>query len=276
MTPDLASLAAQPLWGSYERLAEAALLLGLSTTRVAVAFLLVPLFTAELVPATVRNALFVALGLLGLLVQPPALPVAALGGWQWAVLFGKEAFIGGVLGLLFAGMMWAFEAAGQIVDTKVGSSMAQVLDPLSGHQTSLTGAFLARLAAWVFMSAGGFMLMAGALMESYGQWPVTAAWPGLQPGAVSVFENELGRIMRLALLVSAPALVLLYLVDGMLGLINRFAQQLNVFSLSLSLKAVVAHAVLWMQVGLLVNLLAEDLLQRPSAVLGSLRRLLLP
>jgi len=276
MTPDLASLAAQPLWGSYERLAEAALLLGLSTTRVAVAFLLVPLFTADLVPATIRNALFVALGLLGLLVQPPALPVAALGGWQWAALFGKEAFIGGALGLLFAGMMWAFEAAGQIVDTKVGSSMAQVLDPLSGHQTSLTGAFLARLASWVFMSAGGFMLMAGALMESYGLWPVTAAWPGLQTGAVSVFENELGRIMRLALLVSAPALVLLYLVDGMLGLINRFAQQLNVFSLSLSLKAVVAHTVLWMQVGLLVNLLADDLLERPAVVLGSLRRLLLP
>jgi type III secretion protein T len=275
MTGDLASLADLPLWRSYESLARTALLLGLSTTRVAVAFLLVPLFTAELVPATIRNALFVALGLLGLIVQP-ATPVAVLDGWQWAVLFGKEAFIGGALGLLFAGMMWAFEAAGQIVDTKVGSSMAQVLDPLSGHQTSLTGAFLARLAAWVFMSAGGFMLMAGALMESYGQWPVGAAWAGLRPGAVALFEGELGRIMRLALLVSAPALVLLYLVDGMLGLINRFAQQLNVFSLSLSLKAVVAQLVLWMQVGLLVQLLAEDLLDRPSVALDSLRRLLLP
>lgn len=276
MTPDLAALAELPLWGSYDRLAEAAMLLGLSTTRVAVAFLLVPLFTADLVPATVRNALFVALGLLGLLVQPPAVAVAGWSGWQWAMLFGKEAFIGGALGLLFAGMMWAFEAAGQIVDTKVGSSMAQVLDPLSGHQTSLTGAFLARLAGWVFMAAGGFMLMAGALMESYGVWPVTAPWPGLQPAAVSVFEAEFGRIMRLALLVAAPALVLLYLVDGMLGLVNRFAQQLNVFSLSLSLKAVVAHAVLWMQLGLLVDLLAEDLLARPAVVLGSLRRLLLP
>lgn len=277
MTPDdLSGLADLPLWGSYQQLAEAALLLGLSTTRVAVAFLLVPLFTADLVPATVRNALFVALGLLGLLVQPPGVAATALAGWQWALLFGKEAFIGGALGLLFAGMMWAFEAAGQIVDTKVGSSMAQVLDPLSGHQTSLTGAFLARLASWVFMAAGGFMLMAGALMESYGVWPVTAAWPGLQPGAVSLFEAEFGRIMRLALLVAAPALVLLYLVDGMLGLVNRFAQQLNVFSLSLSLKAVVAHAVLWMQLGLLVNLLAEDLLSRPAVVLGSLRRLLMP
>ena len=261
--------------GAFQRLSDVALLLGLSTTRASVAFLLVPLFTAEVVPATIRNALFVALGMLGLMVQPAA-PVVAFTGWQWAVLFGKEAFVGGAIGLLFAGMMWAFEAAGQLVDMKVGSSMAQVLDPLSGHQTSLTGAFLARLASWVFMSAGGFMLMAGTLMESYGAWPVTSAWPGLAPGAVSLFEAETGRILRLALLVASPALVLLYLVDGVLGLVNRFAQQLNVFSLSMSIKAVVAHAVLWMQVGLLVQLMAEDLLARPSLVMQALRHLLAP
>ena len=39
-------------------LGDTALLLGLSSTRVAVAFLLVPLFTAELIPALVRNAMF--------------------------------------------------------------------------------------------------------------------------------------------------------------------------------------------------------------------------
>src|SRR5918911_3839541 len=100
---------------SYQRLADVALLLGLSTTRVAVAFLLVPLFTADLVPATIRNALFLALGMLGLIVQRAA-PVVAMDGWQWAQLFGKEAFIGGAIGLLFAGMMWAFEAAGQLID----------------------------------------------------------------------------------------------------------------------------------------------------------------
>ena len=38
-------------------LGDTALLLGLSATRVAVAFLLIPLFTAELIPALVRNAL---------------------------------------------------------------------------------------------------------------------------------------------------------------------------------------------------------------------------
>jgi type III secretion protein T len=76
---------------------DGALLLGLAATRVAVAFLLVPLFTAELIPALVRNAMFMSIALLSLLVQPQAGAPLALSTVQWVGLFGKEAFIGGAL-----------------------------------------------------------------------------------------------------------------------------------------------------------------------------------
>ncbi len=254
-------------------LGDMALLLGLSATRVAVAFLLVPLFTSDLIPALVRSAMFMAIALLGLAMQPSAAPLV-LSSWQWISMFAKEAFIGGAIGILFAGVMWAFEAAGQVIDTKVGTTQAQVMDPLSGHQTSLNGAFFARLASWVFMAGGGFMVMVGCLLESYARWPVRAALPSLAEGGAQLFETEFGRIMLLTLLVAAPALVLLYLVDGVLGLINRFAQQLNVFSLSMSLKAMAATWIIWIQVVTLVQLLQDDLLSRGGVVLRSLRSLL--
>lgn len=249
---------------------DAAMLLGLSTMRVAVAFLLVPLFTQDLIPALIRNALFIALALLGLLVQD-ARPVQ-MGGWQWAVLYGREALLGAALGFLYAGLMWSFEMAGQLIDTKTGASQAQVMDPLSGHQTSLTGAFLARLASGVFMASGGFMLFAATLLDSFALWPLHGDWH-LLPTASQAFEAEFGRMLRLALLVAAPSLVLLYLVDGVLGLINRYAQQLNVFSLSMSIKAVVGNLVLLLQLGSLVALLNEDLLARPGVVHHLMKRL---
>ena len=232
-------------------LRELVLLLGLSTARVAAAFLLVPLFTADLIPATVRNAMFLAIALMTLLMQPAAGPLPA--GFALVSLYAKEAFIGGVLGLLFAGVMWAFEIAGQLIDTKVGMSQAQVADPHSGHQTTLTGALFARLASWVFMASGGFMVMMAALFESYSIWPVLSPMP------------------TLAVLVSAPALVLLYAVDVVLGLVNRFAQQLNVFSLSMSLKAVAAAWIVLIQLASLVQLLQDDLLSRGGIVLRTLR-----
>lgn len=253
-------------------LRELVLLLGLSTARVAAAFLLVPLFTADLIPATVRNAMFLAIALMTLLMQPAAGPLPA--GFALVSLYAKEAFIGGVLGLLFAGVMWAFEIAGQLIDTKVGMSQAQVADPLSGHQTTLTGALFARLASWVFMASGGFMVMMAALFESYSIWPVLSPMPTLAAGGVQLLEAEFGRIMLLGLLVSAPALVLLYAVDVVLGLVNRFAQQLNVFSLSMSLKAVAAAWIVLIQLASLVQLLQDDLLSRGGAVLRTLRVLL--
>ncbi len=256
----------------YGPLGDTALLLGLSATRVAVAFLLVPLFTADLVPALVRNAMFLAVALLSVAMQPSAAPLE-LSSWQWITMFAKEAFIGSVIGFFYAGVMWAFEAAGQVIDNKVGTTQAQVLDPASGQQTSLYGALFARLASWVFVAGGGFMVMVGTIVETYARWPVRSPLPTLAEGGAQLFESEFGRVMLLTLLVAAPALVLLYMVDGVLGLVNRFAQQLNVFSLSMSLKAVAATWIVWIQVATLVPLLQDDLLSRGGIAMRTLREL---
>jgi type III secretion protein T len=124
------------------------------------------------------------------------------------------------------------------------------------------------------MASGGFMVMMAALFESDSVWPVLAPMPALAAGGVQLFEAEFGRIMLLGLLVSAPALVLLYAVDVVLGLVNRFAQQLNVFSLSMSLKAVAATWIVLIQLTSLVQLLQDDLLSRGGIVLRTLRVLL--
>jgi len=258
--------------GIFGPLSDTALLLGLSTVRVATAFLLVPLFTSEVIPALVRNAMFLAIALLSLALQPSSAPVV-LTTWQWVSMYAKEAFIGGALGFFFGGIMWAFEAAGQLIDTKVGTTQAMVQDPLSGGQVTLNGALFGRLAAWIFMSGGGFMVMIGTLYESFALWPVRSPAPSLVSDGFRLFESEFGRIMLLTLLIAAPALVLLYLIEGVLGLINRFAQQLNVFSLSQSLKAVAAVWIIWIQLATLVQLMQDDILSRGAIALRVLRAL---
>jgi type III secretion protein T len=254
-------------------LGDMALLLGLSSARVATAFLLVPLFTNDLIPPLVRNAMFLAIALLSLALQPSSAPLV-LTTWQWVTLFAKEFFIGGALGFFFGGILWAFEAAGGLIDSKVGTTQAQIQDPLSGAQVTLTAALFGRLASWVFMAGGGFMVMVGTVIESFAVWPVRAPAPSLLSGGAQLFETEFGRIMLLTLLIAGPALVLMYLIEGVLGLINRFAQQLNVFSLSQSLKAVAALWIIWIQIVTLVQLLQDDILTRGGIAMRTLRTLL--
>ncbi len=258
---------------AFGSLSDLALLIGLAVTRIAVAFLLIPIFTSELIPAMIRNAIFIALALLIVAVQP-VIDVKTMTSLGWLKLFFKEAFIGLVIGFFFGAILWAFEAAGQIIDTKVGATMASIVDPLSGHQTSLTGAFLGRLANFVFMFSGGLMLLTGTIIESYGLWPIASELPDLKRLSVTMFEAEFGRLMLLMLAIAAPALVLLFLIDAVLGLINRYAQQLNVFSLSMSIKAWASTAIVLLMLGVIVQLLVSEIAARPQLVMNALRLLL--
>ncbi|MEO0499420.1 MAG: type III secretion system export apparatus subunit SctT [Pseudomonadota bacterium] len=232
--------------------------LAVSLVRVAGAFLIVPAFSPETIPALVRNSIFVALGLVAAVLDPGLATLAPSAG-MWIALFAKEALIGIAIGLFFSAILWAFEAAGQIIDTKVGLGMASIVDPLSGHQSSVTGQFLARLANFLFMAAGGFMLLVGTLMESYAIWPIGVLIPDFNTLTLSLFEGELQRLMTVALLVAAPVLTVLLATDLALGLVNRYAQQLNVFSLSMSLKGMLATLVLIIMLGTLVDVLLDDI-----------------
>ena len=248
------------------------LLLGVATARIAVAFMLMPIFSPELIPAMVRNSILVSLGIVSLALQP-TLDVSMLGVGEWATMFAKEVFVGLIIGFFFGSVLWALEAAGQIIDTKVGATMAQIVDPLGGHQTSLTGALLSRLAGWVFMSCGGFMLMVGSLLDSYAMWPLSTPSLSLLPRGQLLFETAFGQLMLLALIVAAPALLLSWVMDLSLGLVNRFAPQLNLSSIASSLKMIAVMWLLWVQVAFLADLLAGRLLGQPQVLRHLLERM---
>ena len=257
---------------SLDSLAQLALLAGLASTRVAVAFLLLPIFAPDTVPALVRNAIFLSLAALSLAMQP-AIVVQDFGTAHWIGLFGKEAFLGLALGFGLAAFLWAFEAAGAIVDTKVAAANGQLLDPMSGQQVPLTGALLGRLAGFLFMAGGGFLLFIGVLLQSFSIWPLgqLSLAPRLQ-GFVW-FEQHLASLMGLALLLAAPALVVMFAVDLTLGLINRFAPQLNLIGISMSLKGLAATAIWMLLLGQIVEAFGAELARRIAAILPGVQRL---
>lgn len=258
---------------SLQSLTSFALLWALASTRFFMAFMLIPLFTSDVVPAMVRNAMSMAFGMLALVLQPPG-SEAALMKAAWPLLYAKEVFIGGALGFLFSTILWAFEAAGQIIDTKVGSTMAQINDPMSGAQVTLTGAFLGRIANFIFMFSGGFLLFIGTLMDSFVLWPMLSFQPVFVKGGFTIFEAEFGRLMMVAFLIAAPAVVVLFTVEGMLGLINRYAQQLNVYQLSMGLKMWAANLMVLLMLPTLVTQLLAEIQSRPAMTLRLLKALL--
>jgi type III secretion protein T len=191
----------------------------------------------------------------------------------WPFIIVKELLIGLYLGFVFSSVFWAMSAAGNLIDTKVGTNFTSILDPIQGHQTSLTGELLSQLAAWLFMASGAFTLFLQLLMTSYTVWPVAHLLPPFKAAARELVIGEFSSLMMTALLLAAPALVVMSLVDLALGLVNRYAQQLNVFSLTMAIKAWVATWIVLLSVGAFVAVLMHRLFEN-RGLLNELRRVL--
>ena len=221
--------------------------------RIAVAFTVLPLMTREVVPPIIRNVFVFSLALSLYPVISATTDLAALSPAGLVRLVLKEAVIGLMLAYIFSIVFWALEGAGEIIDAKIGSTTAQIADPVLGHQTTLTAAFFSRLAAYLFVALGGLTVFLGVLLKSYAVWPVDAALPALEWRDDLIFIRRFTDLFAIMLVLAAPVLVVLSLVEFGFGLVNRFAERLNVFSISMSVKAWVALFVIVLVLSTIVD-----------------------
>jgi type III secretion protein T len=235
------------------------LALGLTLPRIAGAFIMLPLLTQQNMPAMVRNSFLVSLAIVALPVALVGLPDTSMEMSVMAPIVVKELFIGIAIGFCFGIVFWAIGAAGNILDTQIGMSMASIFDPIQGHQTSLHGQFLSQLAAWLFMASGAFLVFLDLLLTSYSVWPVMSFFPAIQISGMHLFVGQFSYLMTAALLLAAPAVVIMLIIDLSFGLVNRYAPSLNVFALTLPIKAWLATAIILLMLGSLMEFIIRRL-----------------
>ncbi|AGK49368.1 type III secretion apparatus protein SpaR/YscT/HrcT [Burkholderia thailandensis MSMB121] len=216
-------------------------MVALSMLRPLGAMLLVPVFSTGTLGGTLaRNALVLAI----------SLPVLALhdlwpavdGARSWAAylwLACGELSIGLVIGFCAAVPFWALDMAGFLIDTMRGASMASVLNPLLGQQSSMMGVVFSQVFSLLFMMFGGFHALLEALYASYLTLPPGAAFR-FRPAALDFLGQQWQLMYTLCLRFAMPAIVAILLVDMALGLVNRSAQQLNVFFVAMPIKSAFA------------------------------------
>ena len=229
--------------------------------RIAAAFVIVPLLTPDTVPALVRNSLFVSFAVVVMPLVTMSGAIENITASMWPFIVMKEIFIGAIFGLMFGSIFWAIGMAGGIVDTQIGANMANAIDPIQGHQSSLSGVWLSRFASMLFMASGGFMIFLDLLLGSYQLWPIEQSLPVLSLADAGIFINEFEYIMTAALLIAAPAMMLLALIDIAFGLVNRFAEQLNLLSLTMPIKNWLGTWILLLNLGMIVEVVMRKLVE---------------
>lgn len=264
--------------GAYAHMT--ALLLGMP--RLFALVMVAPFFGASVVTGQIRLLLVLALYMplhpviVNSLTEDITLSAAlslATGG-RLALLLLKETLLGLMIGFLAGMVFWAVQSAGFFMDNQRGATMAEGADILSGDQSSPLGQLLFQSLVYLFYTSGAFLAFVGLIYASYDIWPVTRGFPGdFSPDAPLYFARQAGWLMGHMLLLAGPIAVACLLTDISLGLVNRFASQLNVYVLAMPIKCGIAAFLLCFYFGLLLSH-APDLFQHTRESILKLSNLL--
>jgi len=185
----------------------------------------------ERVPVVMRAALAVLMSVIiaPVIPLPKTLPT---GVWDAAGFMVAELAAGVMMGLMVSWIIDAVSFGGQLMDTQMGFSFVQIVDPATSQSVSVSGALLMQLTLLFIFTSGLHHSMILALVESYRVLPMGQGMPSKAPEIVAVSGMILFKGMQLA----APVLLTLLLVDVLQGISAKFMPQLQLIQLAFPLK----------------------------------------
>ena len=225
--------------------------------RLVAVFGVIPFLGRRILHGFVRNSIILSFVLILYPLVLSTIPEQPLSMVALMAIIGKEIVIGLLLGFLVSIIFWVAEGVGFFIDNQRGATMASLMDPMSGAQTSPLGSLFLQLAAVMFFSTGGFLVLLSGLFESYRLWPIFSFFPRIEPGFGLFFLKQVDFLMKFIVLLAAPVVIAIFVSEFGLGLINRFAPQLNVFFLSMPIKSGISAVVLILYLGTLAFFFKE-------------------
>lgn len=225
------------------------LMLALCTTRIYALGMVFPPMNDQVLQGVVRNGVCLLLGLYVSWGQPLHM-VDHIGTLQLTLLLLKEALLGVLLGFAASIVFWVAEGVGELIDNLSGFNSVQQNNPTSGQQSTPVGNLLSNLANACFWMLGGMTVLAGVVFESYRWWPLDRISPEWSGVLQSFLQVHLTQLMRSQIVLAAPLLLVLLLIDIGIGLLSKAADKLEPNSLGQPIKGAVALLMLALLVAL--------------------------
>ncbi len=191
-----------------------------------------PPFATAGLPRAIKPMVSVALALAVTPISVAHVPAPDIGPLAGSLV--QNLVVGAALGfgtrLLFA----AVESAGGLIDLFGGFSLSFALDPLSQNNNSVFGRFYALLTTTLLFASPAHQLIIQGFLRTFQTVPLDAGV------SMSALDKQLvpavSTMFVSALQIAGPLIIVLVIADLSMGLLNRIAPQLNVFSLSFPLK----------------------------------------
>ncbi|SHG27548.1 flagellar biosynthetic protein FliR [Jatrophihabitans endophyticus] len=208
------------------------LALVLASTRIIAWALVAPPLATGGLPRTVKAMVSVALAVAVLPVVRHHLPAQEAAPIVSALVI--QIALGAGLGFLTRLVFTAVEAAGGLLDVFGGFSLSAAYDPLSTTMNSVFGRFYALLCTTLIFATNVHLVIFRGFLQTFTTVPLDSGFSmdemakHITGGVTDLFVS--------ALQIAGPLIVVLFIADVALGVLNRIAPQLNAFSMSFPVK----------------------------------------
>jgi flagellar biosynthesis protein FliR len=152
---------------------------------------------------------------------------------ELALMMGREAIFGLLIGMCMQFLLAAVQIAGAISDMQLGLGSAQLFNPQMGGQTSPLGQFKFWLGMVLLLLMNAHQMMFQAFMASF---KIHGAPINGGTDFVSAGAGMLGQLLILSIQIAAPVIAVTVVIDVSAGLINRAVPQTQPFLISVPAK----------------------------------------
>ncbi|WP_338524089.1 type III secretion system export apparatus subunit SctT [Pseudomonas batumici] len=223
------------------------LVLAIGVARVSAAVYLLPFFSRDMLGGMFTKNTLILLIVIGLApLIMPAIPDAPRMGI--AMLIFNEFLIGLTIGIPLAFPFWVAYIIGELIDNQRGATMGDTLNPAVGSEASPLSSFITFFWCAAFLLGGGMLGLMQLLAESYRILAVGQVFV-LSREAILSLVGVMQQAVAKGVILAGPAIVSMFLAEVSLGVLSRFAPQLNAFSISLTIKSLIAILVMLVYFG---------------------------
>jgi flagellar biosynthesis protein FliR len=185
-----------------------------------------PVFSAKMVPTSIKTAIIV---LLTALLQPMALMQTTTVPRLTPETFVSETLVGLALGLGAAFLIGAASVAGDLMGMQIGLSGAAVLDPTNNSSENVLGTFGSLFATTLLLAVDAHLVMIDAVAKSVRVIPIGS---GLHAAGLVAMVRSASVLFGLGLQFAAPVIAAVLVANTALAVLSRAAPQLNILSVA--------------------------------------------
>ncbi len=222
-----------------------------------------PYLGTNTVPGMVRVAIALGLSffyLLGNPNLPTELPATLL---PYILLLIQEFLVGMLFGFAASVILLAIQAGGEIIDVQVGLSMVSQFNPQTKARTTVIGKLMYQLALIVLISSYAHLFMLRAYFKTFEIMPI-----GTFSYEANMAMGELikitSQLFDLGVQIALPIIIVIFVVDFGLGMMNRVAPQINILELNFAMKPTTGALLITVIFSTLLSVM-EDFSYRMSA-----------